>query len=56
MKSDGTIVLQLRASDGTGLVGDARMEYPPNHPQYREVLQHLGGLRPGEQKPVPPWE
>jgi hypothetical protein len=55
MKPDGTIVLLLRASDGTGMVGDGRVEYPPSHPQYNEVLKHLGGLKPGEEKPVPPW-
>lgn len=55
MKPDGTIVLQLRATDGTGIVGDSRIEYPPSHAQYPEVLKHLGGLKPGEEKPVPPW-
>jgi hypothetical protein len=55
MKSDGTIVLQLRATDGTGRIGDAQLEYPPGHPQYQEVLRHVGGLKPGDEKIVPPW-
>ena len=51
---DGTIVLQLRAT-GPGIRGDALLRYPKDHPQYRAVLEHLGGLAAGEEKPVPPW-
>jgi hypothetical protein len=56
MKPDGTIVLQLRATDpATGLLGDAQLEFSPGHPQYKEVLEHIGGLEPGDEKLVPPW-
>lgn len=55
MRADGTIVLELRATDGHGTVGDALLEYPPGHPEYAGVLEHLGGLEPGESKPVAPW-
>ena len=57
MEADGTIVLYLRAqsSSSGGASGDALIRYPLNHPQYRSILEHLGGLRPGESKPVPPW-
>jgi len=55
MQADGTIVLQLRATDGSGIRGDARLTYPPGHPQYQKILGHVGGLKPGEEKPVPPW-
>lgn len=54
MISDGTVVLDLRAIAGGGQ-GEARMVYPPSHPRYREIVEHLGGLKPGETKPVPPW-
>lgn len=56
MLRDGTIVLDLRAGTGpSGPKGDARLTYPPGHPQYREILEHVGGLRPGETRNVPPW-
>jgi hypothetical protein len=55
MKEDGTIVLDLRAEGAGGVLGDARMTYPPGHAQYADVLRHLGGLKRGESKPVPPW-
>ena len=55
MNPEGSIVLQLRASDPRGMVGDAQFVYSPSHLQYDEVLRHVGGLRPGETKPVPPW-
>jgi hypothetical protein len=33
----------------------ALLTYPPSHPQYREILEHVGGLKPGETKPCPPF-
>ncbi len=56
MERDGTNRLDLRAEDSKGAVGEGRLVYPPSHPQYNEILQHLGGLKPGETKPVPPWD
>jgi hypothetical protein len=53
MLADGTIVMDLRAT-GPG-IGDTRVQYPPTSPHYAEVLHHLGGMRPGETKLVPPW-
>lgn len=55
MERDGTIVLQLRAEGPGGAVGDALLRYPANHREYDRVMRHLGGLKPGETKPVPPW-
>jgi hypothetical protein len=55
MKEDGTIILDLRAEGPGGLKGDARFIYPPTHERYESILKHLGGLEPGETKPVPPW-
>jgi hypothetical protein len=56
MQPDGTIVLRLRAEGPGGMRGDGLFRYPPDHPQYRSVLHHLGGMRPGENKPVPAWD
>lgn len=56
MTEDGTIVLDLRAVSPQGQVGIGRLTYPPSHPQYQEILKHIGGIKPGENKPVPPWE
>lgn len=56
MEPDGTIVLYLRAEDDeSGAVGDATLLYPRSDPDYRRVLDHLGGLSPGEEKPVRPF-
>src|SRR5262249_36562973 len=35
--------------------GHGRITYAPSDPKYQETLRHIGGIRPGEQKPVPPW-
>ena len=55
MLPDGTIVLRLRATSGGGMVGDGQFSYPPNHTQYEMIRRHLGGISPGETKPVPPF-
>ena len=55
MAADGTITLNLRAEGQRGEIGDSALAYPPGHAQYREVLDHLGGLKPGEDKCVRPW-
>lgn len=56
MEDDGTLVLDLRAEEDGGLVGHGRVTYAPDDPHYQEVLDHLGGLEPGQEKPVRPWE
>lgn len=55
MLDDGTVVLDLRAEDGSGVRGRGQLRYPPSHKDYQMVLDHVGGLRPGEEKPVPPF-
>jgi hypothetical protein len=55
MTPDGTITLRLRAAGPGGMIGEGNLTYRRGSPQYDEVLQHLGGLKPGETKPVPPW-
>jgi hypothetical protein len=56
MLADATIVLTLRAQDtGSGSVGDAEFRYPPDHPQYKMILKHVGILRPGESRSVKPF-
>ena len=54
MSDDGTIRLQLVAR-GQGAIGDAVLIYKPGDPMYEKIIEHLGGIKPGEKKPVPPW-
>jgi len=55
MLDNGTIQLQLMARGDGGMVGDAMLFYPPTHKDYASVLEHLGGMKPGDSKPVPPF-
>lgn len=55
MLEDGTIEMQLRAEDGSGGIGEASFTYTKDDPRYPKILEHLGGLKPGESKSVPPW-
>lgn len=56
MDDDGVLHLLLRAEDPSGAVGDAAFEYAPGDEDYQEMINHLGGIQPGEQKLVPPWK
>jgi hypothetical protein len=55
MRADRTIVLRLRAETEDGATGEGYFTYAPTDTDYESVLRHLGGLEPGESKPVPPW-
>ena len=51
MGADGTITLSLYAPDGTGTA----LAYRRNDPNYARILSHMGGMHPGDHKPVPPF-
>jgi hypothetical protein len=55
MDEHGTVVLTIRAESGTGLIGDSQISFRPDDARYQEILNHVGGLKPGEEKEVPPW-
>lgn len=56
MNDDGTLVLRLRAEAEDGTVGEGFFTYAPGDPDYESVLKHLGGMKPGESRAVPPWD
>jgi hypothetical protein len=55
MAADGTITLNLRAEGQRGEIGDGAVTYARDNAHYQEVLKHLDGLKPGEDKCVHPW-
>ena len=55
MESDQTIVVRLhRTCDGMNVSGS--VQYSLSSPHYKKVLDHLGGMKPGETKLVPAYE
>ena len=54
MSPDGTITLQLR-SLWPDPIAESELVFAPDDPQYEEIKHHLGGIKPGESKPVPPF-
>ena len=55
IEDDGTIVLDLVATDGRGAHGIGQLRYPPDHRQYRYILDHIGPLEPKKEKLVRPF-
>ena len=49
MSQDGTVTLNIHAPDGTM----GAFAYPKSDPNYARIVSHLGGIRPGDHKPVP---
>ena len=52
MSADGTITLVIHAPATTA---ESVLAYRRGDAQYARILSHIGGIRPGEHKPVPPW-
>jgi hypothetical protein len=55
MAEDGTIIVNLRRTT-TGMNVSGIVKYAVDNPHYKEVLDHLGGMKPGETKLVPAWD
>jgi hypothetical protein len=53
MNEDGTITLNIRSAPGAPL--DGVVASKPGDPNYARILSHVGGMTPGEKKPVPPF-
>ena len=53
MLADLTIEQQIVERGPSGALGEARIVLRPGDPAYRETLNRVGGLRPGEMKAVP---
>ena len=54
MSADGTITLHLK-SLWPDPHEDSDLTYAPDDPQYGEIRKHLGGIKPGQSKPIPPF-
>lgn len=55
MTEDGTIVINLRrTTDGIDVSGTVK--YAVDDPHYKAVLDHLGGMKPGDTRLVPAWD
>lgn len=55
MREDRSVFLMLRAEGPNGVIGDSAFEYAPGHPEYDEIVRHVGPIEPGQDKAVPCW-
>ncbi len=55
MGPDNSIILDIASKQENGAIAHGHFVYPPGHPRYREILEHVGSIKPGETKPVRPW-
>jgi hypothetical protein len=51
MLTDGSILIGVGAGDRAQAV----LQLMPGDTQYQPLLDHIGGLKPGETKSIPPW-
>ncbi|HEY9756609.1 MAG TPA: hypothetical protein V6C97_15685 [Oculatellaceae cyanobacterium] len=54
LDDDGSITLHLFCTSD-GAPAQAMLTYKTTDEQYESILEHLGGLNPGEKKPVRPF-
>ena len=50
MAADGTITMSFNGPIMKGVLA-----YHRGDPQYQRMLSHVGGLQPGQKKPIPPF-
>jgi len=55
LEKDGTITMHL-LSDADGNHANATFSYKASDRDYKKILEHLGGLKAGEKKPVKPFQ
>jgi len=54
MLADGTLLVGV-PGPGSGERAQAVLVLKPGDTQYQPLLDHVGGLKPGETKSIPPW-
>jgi hypothetical protein len=54
MFADRSIELRLRSLP-PGPIAETLVRYKPGDAKYKESIDHVGGLAPGETKMLPPW-
>jgi len=54
MLTNGTILVGV-GGDGPAARAQAVLEIHPGDTNYQMIIDHVGGLKPGETKPIPPW-
>jgi hypothetical protein len=55
MSADETISLRLWGKGDKGTIFEGTFDYKQGDPRYPDLLRHIGGIKPGEVKPVPPF-
>lgn len=54
LKEDRTLIFKLFTND-RGISGHAMKIIKPDDPQYQYYLDHIGGIKVGEYKNIPPF-
>jgi hypothetical protein len=54
MLDNGTILIGIRGPAVDGPL-QAVLMVEPGDTNYQQIIDHLGGLKPGETKSIPPW-
>jgi hypothetical protein len=55
MQPDGTLEMSLRTETQDGTIGEALLVVGKDDPRYAGMVKHLGGIRPGEGRAIPPF-
>ncbi len=56
LSDDGTLLMFLKYTDKDGVPMRADCSFSPKNPDYHKAIAHIGGIKPGEAKPAPPFD
>jgi len=55
LEADGTIVVQIASGEKGQPAAHGYFRYPPAHPEYSRISEHVGQLTVGAPKTIEPW-
>lgn len=55
MHSDGSLLMNLLSVGCTDLIAEAQLKVTTDQMNYKDILDHVGGLKPSETKTVLAW-
>jgi len=53
LNDEQILAVRLRTEDG--FIAESYFELTPSDSRYQKFIDHVGGIEPGEEKPIPPW-
>ena len=55
MLPDGSLSMKIKSDGAARREATRTVVFRPDNPRYKEILAHVGDMKPGERKPIARW-